>query len=1131
MDQHIDASCAAPGDAVGPLLSPQLDPLFLTPQRRGVGSAWYGHVPFAHWIVAACRPRVLVELGSESGVSYSAFCETVLLEHLDTSCFAVDTWKGDEHAGFYSEDVYADLSAFHAAHYAGFSRLLRCTFDEARATITDASVDLLHIDGRHTYDDARHDFESWRPKLSDRAVVLFHDTNVRERDFGVWRFWAELRERFPCFEFLHAHGLGVLAHGEAVPEAVLDLCRIDDPREIGRVRERFAVLGERWVADFEARELGRKFDEVRRSEAEARNAAEKALQYGGEAREWAERTEARLAESIARRNAAEAARRTLQVQLADARDARNRAEQLAVAAAHAQAQAAEERAAAAASRADVAQAQAQASDALRRAAELQLGLVQEHAAAVEAQVRALIADKEILLNSTAWRMTRPFRAAVSLVPDRLRLKLARSLGRPDAALPAVALPQPAPPPDMLALQDESAEIEPAPSPATLESPAPETPPQAAAAAAPEGRRRILFISGEPETPGNLYRCVRHAESAGGLGWEASWSSVHHTGYAELHGVDVAVLWRTPWDDHIDRIVTYLHEQGAMVVFDVDDLMFKPQLATPEVIDGIRSMRFDEGEVRSFFRRVQRTLSEADLCTCTTPELARHMREFQKAVHVLPNGFDQATHDASRRAVRRHRQGGEDGLIRLGYAGGSRTHQRDMAVAVDGIARVLRERPDTRLVLFREPANGRGVVLVEEFEALSGLQERIEWRDMVPLEELPFETARFDINLAPLEVGNPFCEAKSELKYFEAALVDVPTVASPTGPYRRAIADGRTGFLADGPDAWHGALLRLVDDAALRRRVGKAAYHDALWTFGPHRRAEAMESFLAQFAPGSDAARAFELQLRRGAYGAQGTPDVPASEPLLEIDNLREAEVTVVIASYNYPDYILEALESVRVQTLDPLDLVVVDDQSPETGVVDLILEWARTHARRFNRLLVLRHRENAGLGGTRNSGFAAAETPYVLPLDADNRLRPECCATLLAALKGSEAAFAYPRIQQFDAADAIFSGDRFEPARLVGGNYIDAMALVSKWAWAAAGGYYVRREAMGWEDYDLWCRMVELGQWGLPVQESLAEYRVHATSMVNAITETPRNKQLMVDYVEQRHPWLDVSSRSARLRA
>ena len=100
------------------------------------------------------------------------------------------------------------------------------------------------------------------------------------------------------------------------------------------------------------------------------------------------------------------------------------------------------------------------------------------------------------------------------------------------------------------------------------------------------------------------------------------------------------------------------------------------------------------------------------------------------------------------------------------------------------------------------------------------------------------------NLAPLEVGNPFCEAKSELKFFEAALVDVPTVASPTGPMRRAIRDGET---ASWPPivAWRAALLSLVDDHALRRRMGRAAGHDAMRLFGPLQRARC-----GQF-PGAD----------------------------------------------------------------------------------------------------------------------------------------------------------------------------------------------------------------------------------------------------------------------------------------
>ena len=127
-------------------------------------SAWAGHVPFAHWIVRATAPRVLVELGTHWGVSYSAFCEAVVRDGLDTRCFAVDTWQGDEQAEFYGEEVYADLRQFHDARYGAFSRLLRCTFDEALPHLPDSSIDLLHIDGLHTYDAVRHDYESWLPE-------------------------------------------------------------------------------------------------------------------------------------------------------------------------------------------------------------------------------------------------------------------------------------------------------------------------------------------------------------------------------------------------------------------------------------------------------------------------------------------------------------------------------------------------------------------------------------------------------------------------------------------------------------------------------------------------------------------------------------------------------------------------------------------------------------------------------------------------------------------------------------------------------------------------------------------------------------------------------------------------------
>src|SRR6185436_9277230 len=100
-------------------------------------SAWADHAPFAFWLVEALRPRTLVELGTHGGYSYFAFCQAVKAGALGTRCFAVDTWQGDEHAGFYSEDFYNRVFDHNRTHFADFSRLVRATFDEAVTHFSD----------------------------------------------------------------------------------------------------------------------------------------------------------------------------------------------------------------------------------------------------------------------------------------------------------------------------------------------------------------------------------------------------------------------------------------------------------------------------------------------------------------------------------------------------------------------------------------------------------------------------------------------------------------------------------------------------------------------------------------------------------------------------------------------------------------------------------------------------------------------------------------------------------------------------------------------------------------------------------------------------------------------------------
>lgn len=207
-------------------------------------SAWIEHIPFAFALIEMLKPRVLVELGTHYGDSYCAFCQAIKQQRLESRAFAVDTWQGDEHAGFYGNQVLGQVRQAHDAEYSYFSRLVQATFDEAAANFGPDSIDLLHIDGLHSYEAVKHDFLTWKDKLSERAVVLFHDTNVRERDFGVWKLWEELSAQYPHFEFAHGHGLGVLAVG---PQARTLIAPLVDADAEGRTRiaKFFAELGYR----------------------------------------------------------------------------------------------------------------------------------------------------------------------------------------------------------------------------------------------------------------------------------------------------------------------------------------------------------------------------------------------------------------------------------------------------------------------------------------------------------------------------------------------------------------------------------------------------------------------------------------------------------------------------------------------------------------------------------------------------------------------------------------------------------------------------------------------------------------------------------------------------------------------
>jgi predicted O-methyltransferase YrrM len=173
-------------------------------------SPWAGHRDFAYDLVSFVKPAILVELGVHQGCSFFAFCQAVKEHGLPTRVVGIDTWTGDPHAGFYSEDVFEQVQQCKSRDFADERFVLqRSTFQSALGGFKDGTLDLIHMDGLHTYEAVREDYQTWLPKLAPHGIMLFHDV-APTCGYESARFWLELKQEYPHFEFLHSWGLGVL---------------------------------------------------------------------------------------------------------------------------------------------------------------------------------------------------------------------------------------------------------------------------------------------------------------------------------------------------------------------------------------------------------------------------------------------------------------------------------------------------------------------------------------------------------------------------------------------------------------------------------------------------------------------------------------------------------------------------------------------------------------------------------------------------------------------------------------------------------------------------------------------------------------------------------------------------------
>jgi glycosyltransferase involved in cell wall biosynthesis len=324
--------------------------------------------------------------------------------------------------------------------------------------------------------------------------------------------------------------------------------------------------------------------------------------------------------------------------------------------------------------------------------------------------------------------------------------------------------------------------------------------------------RVAFISISNDAAWR-YRCRHVAEAVGGIGarvylpLQVDFSKI-------ARECNWLVLHRVPWTNELEFFIVNFRASGGKVIFDTDDLVFNPaKIYLNDAYQRLPSHeadRFVDGAIRWM-----KTMELCDILTVSTDHLRREAEYIfkDKPIFVLRNiiGNDLVVlAEAARRSLVKK----NNGAINIAYFSGSKTHQADFLQCEEALFEILSENVFVTFTL---------VGLLDLSERFNVFKSRITKINFVDWKKLPSLMSSVDINLAPLEMGNDFTESKSELKYFEAAIVCVPTVASRTESFEHAIKHLETGILCyNNKDSWKSGILSLVMDSALRLRIAKNA---------------------------------------------------------------------------------------------------------------------------------------------------------------------------------------------------------------------------------------------------------------------------------------------------------------------
>ena len=300
--------------------------------------------------------------------------------------------------------------------------------------------------------------------------------------------------------------------------------------------------------------------------------------------------------------------------------------------------------------------------------------------------------------------------------------------------------------------------------------------------------------------------------------------------------DLLYIHRSDPSTNIIDLIQNYHNLGKKVIYDIDDLIFDSSQI--EKINFLKQA--DPDFKKSFIQKTNdylRIIKMSDLIITPTIFLSQYIKKkYHIPTKVLHNHLDRNSLNQGKNIYKEKQKKVLQNQITIGYFPGTKTHQNDFEIIHKSLTKILKENPKVKLKIVGDPS------LAEVFKKFP---KQIYTHKKVPYKKLMNLYEDIDINLAPLEVDNDFCESKSELKYFFAGACGIPTIASATNAFKYAIKNNQNGYLCKTENEWYKCLSVLIQNKNIRKKMGELAFKHTQSEYSPKYQSQQLVKILKE----------------------------------------------------------------------------------------------------------------------------------------------------------------------------------------------------------------------------------------------------------------------------------------------